>query len=174
MVCKVKSRPATHLEPRGRNNSDHGPPALCATQEGVRMEVSAGDRKVPLAEGSAALESPPPPPSQAMSQAVPAENASRVLPRALWKTSAASTADMASDWPCLDTFCGRRESDSPLSSPAWSSFWDLPSRRAGPGGAGPLRVLLVLPGRTGQLPPLLGSTRGQGPTRTGTDWVLRL
>lgn len=70
------------------------------------MEVSARDRKVPRAEGSGSEV----PPSQAKSQAVvPEENASRVLPLALWKTSAASAADMASDWPCLGTFCGRKE-----------------------------------------------------------------
>lgn len=50
--------------------------------------------KVPPAEGSAALKSSPPPRE---GLAVPSENASRVLPRALWKTLPASAADMASE-----------------------------------------------------------------------------
>lgn len=50
----------------------------------------------PRPEGSAALQSPVP-----GLQEVPEENASRVLPRALRKTSPASAADMASDFQAL-------------------------------------------------------------------------
>lgn len=107
------------------------------------------------------------PPSQAKSQAVvPEENAFRVLPWALWKTSAAgSAADMASDWPCLGTFCGRRERLHTTRQPRPKQLLE-PART---GGAGPLRVLLVLPGQDKEIATPLASTRapGQGLEPTG-------
>lgn len=78
--------------------------------------------------------------SRVKSQAVvPEENASRVLPRALWKTSAAPAADMASDWPCLGTFCGRRKRLYTTRQPRLEQFLEpaLGSERDGRGGAAP-------------------------------------
>ena len=64
---------------------------------GVQPPLGSGWRctsqpNVPLAECSAALKPPTP------QQEVPEEKASRVLPRALWKTPPASAADMASEY----------------------------------------------------------------------------
>lgn len=72
-----------------------GPQPLGAAPDGVRLEVCTPGLKVPPAEGSAAQKSSPPP---GEGLAVPSENASRVLPRALWKTLPASAADMASEF----------------------------------------------------------------------------
>lgn len=64
---------------------------------GVQPPLGSGWRctsqpNVPFAECSAALKPPTP------QQEVPEEKASRVLPRALWKTPPASAADMASEY----------------------------------------------------------------------------
>ena len=65
-------------------------PAPTGDPYGIRLEECAPRLKVPPAKGSAALKSSSP--------QVPAENASRVLPRALWKTPPTSAADMASEF----------------------------------------------------------------------------
>lgn len=93
-------RPWKPSEPAARHC---GPRPPGAAPGGVRLEVRAHGRKVPPAKGSAALKSPPPPhtpppPFPGEGLGVPAENASRVLPWALWKTPPASSADMMSEF----------------------------------------------------------------------------
>lgn len=97
----------------------------------VAVTVRFPARKVPQPRST---------PSRAKSQAVPEENASRVLPRALRKTSPTSADDMASDFlPCLGTSCGRRERVHTALRPAGTvcgTCPPLPDRRAGRGRAG--------------------------------------
>lgn len=107
LVCGLQGQVKASEEPT--TNSYNATPAPPRWRCNPRRSPDGSER--PRPEGSPRgrfrLWSPP---SQAKSQAVvPEENASRVLPLALWKTSAASAADMASDWPCLGTFCGRKE-----------------------------------------------------------------
>lgn len=52
---------------------------------------------------------------------------------------------------------GSDSTTPPPGRPAWNSFWNLPSAIGGTGGAGPLWVLLVLPGPDKELATPLGS-----------------
>ena len=90
---------------------------------GVQPPLGSGWRctsqpNVPLAECSAALKPPTP------QQEVPEEKASRVLPRALWKTPPASAADMASEYFGLNRVCCVARSYETLNCP--SAGWGLP------------------------------------------------
>lgn len=120
----------------GRRNSYRRPLVPCATGEGVPLEAWPVTGRFPARK----VPQPRSTPSREKSQAVPEENASRVLPRALRKTSPASADDMARDFlPCLGTSCGRRERVHTTLRPAGTvcgTCPPLPDGQAGRGRAG--------------------------------------
>lgn len=135
VVCKVRSRPTKPRTAREEQLLQRSA-VPCATYEGSGWKCAPETGRF-RARKVLQLWSPP---SRVKSQAVvPEENASRVLPRALWKTSAAPAADMASDWPCLGTFCGRRKRLYTTRLPRLEQFLEpaLGSGRDGQGGAAP-------------------------------------
>lgn len=145
----------------------------CATGKRVPLEARPVTRRFPAWK----VPQPRSTPSRAKRQAVPEENASRVLPRALRKTSPASADDMASDFlPCLGTSCGRRERVHTTPLPRRNSLWNLPSAPRLTGGAGPRGCRFCgLGGTRGQAPLWDRPVRlpGQSPACTGADPVLR-
>lgn len=145
---------------RGRYGRYRGP------QPRVQALKGSGGRRAQAAQVPPAggrFRSPEVIPSPGAGRAVPEGNASRVLPRALWKTPLASAVDMASEsglarGPCV----GRRSASprSPTVRPGLPRSARRPLLGAGWGGWGrPLGAPLVLPGRGG---------RGSGPS--GIDW----